>query len=221
MKKIRVGVVHTFYGIVSDVRNEFVRHFPDAELFNIADDSLLTEALNHGGLTPRLLARICGYYRSLQDLGCACVLNSCSTVGEAADACARFVSIPLLRIDAPMAAQAVELGHRIAIVATATSTIGPSCRLVESTACKLNKKVSVEPFLAKGVYEAMRAGKGQEAHDALVLECVRRASKNNDVVVLAQGSMHHIAVLCQDIRVPVLTSLQSGIKQIASFLPNV
>ena len=218
MEKIRVGLVHTFYGIVETVRAEFARQFPQAEVVNIADDSLLTEALAHGGLNDRVLSRICGYYRSLQDFGCVCVLNSCSTVGEAADMCAPFVSIPLLRIDAPMAAKAVALGSRVAVVATASSTIGPSCRLVESAARKAGKAAQVKPYLVQGVYEAMRAGGGQEAHDRLVLDAVRSAARENDVVVLAQGSMHRILPLVSHVDCPVLTSLESGVAQVGAYL---
>ena len=218
MKKIRVGVVHTFYGIVEAVRAEFARQFPQVEVVNIADDSLLTEALEHGGLTPGVLARICGYYRSLQEFGCVCVLNSCSTVGEAARYCAPLVSVPVLRIDAPMAERAVELGGRVAVVATASSTIGPSCRLMEEAAQKAGRSVAVEPRLVEGVYEAMRAGGGQEAHDRLVAAAVRDAAREHDVIVLAQGSMHRILPLVRGAGRPVLASLESGVAQVAGYL---
>ncbi len=218
MAKIRVGVVHTFYGIVDAVRKEFARQFPQVEVVNIADDSLLSESLEHGGLTPGVLARICGYYRNLQEFGCVCVLTSCSTVGEAVQVCAPMVPVPLLRIDAPMAGQAVALGERVAVVATASSTIGPSCRLVENTARERGKHVVVEPCLVEGVYEAMRSGGGQEAHDALVLEAVRRAASTHDVIVLAQGSMHRILPLAKDVGRPVLASLESGVAQVGAYV---
>ncbi len=218
MKKIRIGVVHTFYGIVEAIRAEFARQFPQAELVNIADDSLLTEALEHGGLTPAVLSRICGYYRSLEAFGCACVLNSCSTVGEAAQICAPMVSVPLLRLDAPMAEKAVELGSSIAVVATAASTVGPSCRLVEAAARKAGKTVDAEPYLVKGVYEAMRAGGGQEAHDRLVMEAVREAARTHDAVILAQASMHRILPLAAGVEKPVLASLESGVAQVGAYL---
>ncbi|MBO6003081.1 MAG: hypothetical protein J6P53_06255, partial [Mailhella sp.] len=172
----------------------------------------------HGGLTPGILARICGYYRSLQEFGCACVLNSCSTVGEAARYCAPLVSVPVLRIDAPMAGQAVALGSRVAVVATASSTIGPSCRLVEEAAQKAGKNAVVEPLLVEGVYEAMRSGGGQEAHDRLVAGAVRDAARSHDVIVLAQGSMHRILPLVRDTGRPVLASLESGIAQVGGYL---
>ena len=218
MGKIRAGVVHTFYGIADAVRAEFARQFPQVEVVSIADDSLLTEALAHGGLTPGVLSRICGYYRNLQEYGCACVLNSCSTVGEAAEICAPMLSIPLLRIDAPMAAEAVELGSSIAVVATAASTVGPSCRLVENAAHRAGKTVTVKPYLVQGVYEAMRSGGGQEAHDRLVLDAVLSASKEHDAVVLAQTSMQRILPLAGNAECPVLCSLQSGVAQIGKHL---
>jgi hypothetical protein len=38
------------------------------------------------------------------------------------------------------------------------------------------------------------------------------------VVVLAQGSMYHLIPLIQDVKVPVLTSLETGVAQLKKFL---
>ena len=216
MENFRIGVVHTLFGLVDDVRNEIGKQFPQAELINIADDSLLSEALTYGRITPGVLNRICGYYKNLQDMGCACILNTCSTVGEAAETGAKLVSVPVLRIDAPMAAKAVELGRRIAVVATAASTIAPSCRLVESMAKKAGKEVLVTPYYVDGVYSSVRTSGSRAEHDRLVLEAAHSAAEKSDVVIFAQGSMHRLAAQAKDIKKPVLTSLESGVAQIRS-----
>jgi hypothetical protein len=89
---------------------------------------------------------------------------------------------------------------------------------VENTARERGKHVVVEPCLVEGVYEAMRSGGGQEAHDALVLEAVRRAASTHDVIVLAQGSMHRILPLAKDVGRPVLASLESGVAQVGAYV---
>ena len=85
MSKIRVGVVHTFLYSVEDLKAQFREQLPEAEMINIIDDSLLEEALANGAVTPAIISRMCDYYQNLQELGCVCALNQCSSVGEASD----------------------------------------------------------------------------------------------------------------------------------------
>ena len=130
MSKIRVGVVHTFLYSVEDLKAQFREQLPEAEMINIIDDSLLEEALANGAVTPAIISRMCDYYQNLQELGCVCALNQCSSVGEASDIAGKTVSMPIFKIDRPMARKAAELGEKIAVIATACSTVEPSSRLV-------------------------------------------------------------------------------------------
>ena len=47
---------------------------------------------------------------------------------------------------------------------------------------------------------------------------MREAAKDHDVIVLAQGSMYHLMPLLSDVKVPVLTSLETGVAQIRDVL---
>ena len=123
MSKIRVGVVHTFLYSVEDIKAQFKKQLPEVEMLNIIDDSLLEEALINKGLTPSIISRMSDYFRNLQDLGCSCILNQCSSVGESADSAAKMLSIPIVKIDGPMAKEAATLGSHIAVIATAIASI--------------------------------------------------------------------------------------------------
>lgn len=213
MKK-RVGVVHTFLYSVEDLKALFRKYLPEVEMINIIDDSLLEEALANKGITPGIIRRMCGYYSNLQDLGCVCCLNQCSSVGEAADIAQNLIQIPILKIDAPMAKKAVELGSRIAVIATAISTVEPSSRLVERMAKEAGKSVTVSRCYVEGAYECLLKTGDRQKHNDLVVAKVREASKTNDVIVLAQGSMYQLIPLLSDIQIPVLTSLESGVEQL-------
>ena len=50
--------------------------------------------------------------------------------------------------------------------------------------------------------------------EEIVLAMIRRAAAENDVVVLAQGSMYQLLELTKHIDKPILTSLESGIAQL-------
>lgn len=217
MKK-RVGVVHTFLYSVEDIKAQFKKYLPDVEMINIIDDSLLEEALANKGLTPGIISRMCDYYTNLQELGCVCCLNQCSSVGEAADVAANLLSIPVVKIDAPMAQKAVELGSKIAVIATAISTVEPSSRLVEEKARLADKEVTVSRSYVEGAYECLLKTGDKAKHNEMVIAKIKEAAKDHDVIVLAQGSMYHLLPLLSDVDVPVLTSLESGVEQIKAIV---
>jgi Asp/Glu/hydantoin racemase len=209
--KLKVGVVHTFLYSVEDIKQMFKKYLPEVEMVNIIDDSLLEEMLKNKALTPRVISRMCDYYTNLEEIGCVCCLNQCSSAGEAADIAAKLVNIPILKIDEAMAAEAVKLGNRIAVVATAIST-------VEKQAREAGKNVVIEKCFVKGAYDFLLKTGDKQKHNEMVIKKVKEAEKNNDVIVLAQASMYHLMPLLSDIKVPVLTSLETGVAQIRAVL---
>lgn len=218
MSKIRVGVVHTFLYSVEDLKAQFREQLPEAEMINIIDDSLLEEALANGAVTPAIISRMCDYYQNLQELGCVCALNQCSSVGEASDIAGKTVSMPIFKIDRPMARKAAELGEKIAVIATACSTMEPSSRLVESEAARLGRRVQVDRCFVEGAYECLLKTGDKQKHNEMVVAKVEEAAKDHDVIVLAQGSMYHLMPLLSHIQVPVLTSLETGVAQLREYL---
>ena len=218
MSKIRVGVVHTFLYSVEDLKAQFREQLPEAEMINIIDDSLLEEALANGAVTPAIISRMCDYYQNLQELGCVCALNQCSSVGEASDIAGKTVSMPIFKIDRPMARKAAVLGEKIAVIATACSTVEPSSRLVESEAARLGRRVQVDRCFVEGAYECLLKTGDKQKHNEMVVAKVEEAAKDHDVIVLAQGSMYHLMPLLSHIQVPVLTSLETGVAQLRKYL---
>ena len=218
MSKIRVGVVHTFLYSVEDLKAQFREQLPEAEMINIIDDSLLEEALANGAVTPAIISRMCDYYQNLQELGCICALNQCSSVGEASDIAGKTVSMPIFKIDRPMARKAAEMGEKIAVIATACSTVEPSSRLVESEAARLGRRVQVDRCFVEGAYECLLKTCDKQKHNEMVVAKVEEAAKDHDVIVLAQGSMYHLMPLLSHIQVPVLTSLETGVAQLREYL---
>jgi len=187
-------------------------------MVNIIDDSLLEEALKNKGITNQIIRKLCKYATEAEQMGCSCILNQCSSVGEAADIAQKLVKIPVVKIDQPMAEQAVQLGRRIGVVATAISTVGPSTRLVESTAARLKKDAVVTSYFAHGAYDALLVENDREKHNRIVIQTIEKAAEENDAVVLAQGSMYHLMPLLRNIAKPIFTSLESGVEQIRAVL---
>jgi Asp/Glu/hydantoin racemase len=145
------------------------------------------------------------------------LLVSCSSIGEAATAAQDFVSIPVLRIDTPMAELAVASGDRIGVLATVVATLGPTTRLVQDAAKKQNKKPTITARKVDGAFDALRAG-DRAMHDSLVLAAFSELAAESDVVVLAQASMARVIEQTQG--QPggpiVLASPDSGMTQLST-----
>ncbi len=188
------------------------------EVINIIDDSLLKEVLKNKGMTPTIVRRMTQYALQAESLGVDAILNQCSSVGEAVDVIRNMISVPYVKIDEPMAREAVGIGSKIAVIATAISTIEPSSRLVEQVAEEMGKEVEVNRYFSHGAYEALLQENDRDKHNEIVIKTVKKSAEENDVIILAQGSMYHLLPLLENIDKPVLTSLESGVGQLKEVL---
>lgn len=202
---MRVGVLHTvpalvpvFHGLLSERRD-------DLDIVHTADPSLLSRAIA-GGITDDVEADLRTHLGALRDAGAEAVLVTCSSIGEAATDAAAAVGVPLVRVDAAMADEAVRRARdrqgRILVLATLSATLGPTSRLVQSAAARSD--VDVTAHVVADAADARGAG-DLERHDRLIADAIAAAG-DVDVIVLAQASMATGAG--DDPR--VLTSPESG-----------
>jgi Asp/Glu/hydantoin racemase len=110
-----------------------------------------------------------------------------------------------------MAEEAVERGSRIAVVATVSTTLDPTERLILRKAQERGKSITTRRYLAGNAYDALMAGNSEE-HDRLLMREIQQAMAENDVVVLAQGSMARLVPMLPGDSVPVLSSPRSGVE---------
>lgn len=213
MKK-KVVVIYTFPQAMDEFKKLFAQYVPEVEMINIADDSLLREALANRGVTPAARERYLQYALIAERLGADVILNQCSSYTECADWAAQALHIPILKIDSPMAREASRLGKKIAVIVTAISSVGPSSRLVASFG---GPDTQVTPCYVEGAYEALLQD-GRDRHDALVIAAVEQAAQDNEVIVMAQGSMARLLPQLTHIGRPILTGNISGVRQLRSAL---
>jgi Asp/Glu/hydantoin racemase len=214
-----IGFVHTVLGLpptFADLAQELV---PDADVFHIVDETLLGITRRTGSLTPATRRRVLGYVESAAEAGADLVVVTCSSIGPAVDASHEFVDVPVLRIDEPMADEAVRLGSRIGVVATLATTLQPTADLVARRAREASKDIEVVARVCDGAFDALSAG-DRERHDELVREGLRGLIVDVDVVVLAQASMARVVeTLADDERsVPILSSPRLGMQRVAELL---
>jgi aspartate/glutamate racemase len=138
------------------------------------------------------------------------IFSQCSSVGDAADTARAMVRIPIVKIDERMAEVACQRGSRIAVVATAATTLGPTSRLLSSTAERLGKKITLVEELRADAFERMLAG-DRKGHNELLIETIRNLYPRVDVVVCAQGSMLALKPDLGETPIPVLMSPPIGV----------
>lgn len=159
-----------------------------AQRVHVCDAWLLDEVIADG-VTPLVVERINEHVETLARRGAAAVLITCSSIGEAVDQIAATSSVPVVRVDTAMAraatAEARRRGCGITVLATLTSTLGPTTRLVEHAAAGA---VAVRSRVIEDAV-ARRDSGDQEGHDRLIREAVDAELTDASVVVLAQATM--------------------------------
>lgn len=214
----KIVMIHTGCVTVAPLKKLIQEKYPDAEIMNIVDDSLLNDTINAGAMPLEVIQRMAQYALIAQNAGADVILNTCSSVGEAVDIIAPMLKVPYVKIDQPMAAEAVKCGKRIALIATVSSTVAPSKRLLEHNAAVQNREVIVTPYLVDGALKVLSETGNQKLHNQMVIDTVRLAAKENDVLVFAQGSMAVLVPECQDLGVPVFSSPELGCEQLKNYL---
>lgn len=205
-----IAVVHTGLVTVQPLKEQIVEQIPGARVINIVDDSLLSDVREAGHLTPEVASRIHSYMANAQAMGVDIILNACSSVGEAVDSVRRFVSTPIVKIDEAMAEEASAIGRRIGVVATVSTTLDPTVRLVKKKADEHGRTVDVTARIAEGAFEALLSGDGAR-HDDILKQTIATLAADVDVIVLAQVSMARLVPHLTNVRVPVLCSPPSGV----------
>jgi Asp/Glu/hydantoin racemase len=191
---------------------------PDIVVRNVVDDSLLIDTRKAGYMTEDVAKRIVSYVKLAESHGSDCVLFACSSVGPAADMAREEVKIPVLKIDEPMAEAAVTRGRRIAVVATVSTTLKPTCELIEKAAKEKGAQVEIKTFFSDKAFDVLSAGDVAE-HNRLLIGDIEKAASEYDVVVLAQASMTNILPdLPEDVSRKVLTSPRLGVLRVAEVM---
>jgi Asp/Glu/hydantoin racemase len=216
-----VAAVFTAQSIVESIKQMFAELVPDCRVISIIEDALIQDVIREGQVTPAIARRLVRYYLAAQDTGADLIFNTCSSIGDVAIMARSLVSIPIVKIDDAMAAEAVRTGARVGVLATLPTTLAPTVRLVKAQAEKAGRTVSVVEGLAKGAYQALVA-KHPEKHDQMVTAAAEQVATQVDVIVLAQGSMARMdAALAKKTGKPVLSSPRRGVLEVKETLKRM
>lgn len=209
-----VAAVYTGFGLDDILRPLFSELLPNHKLINLVDDEIIHAVRCAGKPTPEVYRRLFAHFEAASLSGADLILNTCSSVGEVAENCAPFFSIPIIRIDLAMAKTAVVHHDRIGVIATLSTTLNPTVALLRREAHTLGKELEIMCGSAEGAYDALISG-DRAGHDECILKQARSLAENCDALVLAQGSMARIEeALKSAVTIPVYTSPRLCFEQI-------
>lgn len=217
MKKLfTINTVNNFMGMIFEPFGKpFAAENPDIEIVNIMDDSLLKETLAAGGPTADVANRMMNYAQTAQAHGAAGVLVTCTSVNAATKYIRRFLRIPILNIEEPVAEMAVEQGARIGVLGTIPTSPVAIGAVIQAKADEKGKKVELVNRVAEGAFDVLCAG-DRDRHDRMVRDALYALAKEVDVVAFAQISMSLLAH--DDAGVPVLKIGPSGFAKIKELM---
>jgi Asp/Glu/hydantoin racemase len=218
-----LGLVHTVRRVIPGLSDLAAELLPDVRQLHYLDESVLQDAIALNGLSADIIRRV----RTLVQLAaerCEVVLVTCSSIGPAADIAAGECYVPVLRLDRPMAQEAVHTAQRVGVIATLGSTLQPTTELVRKCAAEAEREVAVTPLLVAGAFAAASGG-DQATHDRLVLEGLQgllTGAEPVETVLLAQASMAAVAAqLPDELQARILSSPRSGLLQAGEVLRQV
>jgi hypothetical protein len=182
---------------------------PGTATTHIADAELLDRARADGLDDPQLAAALDARLRHFVEPG-DLVVCTCSTIGGLVESIGSAQGMATMRVDRPMAAEAVGRGHRIAVVAAIESTVESTCALLREEAARAGRDIELIVSVCGEAWARFEAGDHQGYAEAIA-DHVRTIEPGADVVVLAQGSMSGAAALLSDHDIPVLSSPRLGV----------
>lgn len=211
----RLTIIHTTPATIISIPKQIKEIYKDDfEIINLMDDSMLNEIKEKGDLTKSVMQRFMQYVLIAQNNKSDAILLACSSIGVCGNIAREFLSIPLFKIDEPMANQAVTLGNKILVLGTVKSTMKPTVELIQS---KANSNQHIESKFIDGVFDLHESD--IDEHDRKIAEVVKSYKDQFDVFVLAQASMAGALRFLQNEK-NVLTSLPLGLYQLKSVIEN-
>lgn len=201
-----VVLLHTIQNVLNSFE-PLLREVLEYEIkvHNILDEFLVTDATARGTFTTTNRQRLMNDLVNAQLTGADMIVVTCSSLTPFVAQSRPFFSTRIVAIDDAMTARAVRLGSRIAVLATASTTVAPTMGKLEADAATAGVSVDLSSQLCPEAIAALKRG-DKETHDRLVLDMVRQA-KSADVIVLAQASMAHLQEEAEKLAgVPVLAS---------------
>lgn len=213
---MRITMIHAIPESIPPVKIAFQDEFPEAELVNVLDDSLLADF--PGQLNPKLRRRMCQLISYCADNGADAIGLACSVYAPVVATAAELVDVPLVSSYGPVMAEAVAGGSRVGIIASVPATLRDAEYYLIEAAKQRKKTVEPHRCLAEDLIPVMRS-EGEAGLRRRLSEEVERLAPQVDSILLSQFSMAVALNHLRDISpVPVLSAPHSSARRLKELL---
>lgn len=217
----KVAVLHTTSVTVEPLKKLASEKIPGCQVLNFVDDSILPQLIENGGNINEVEERLIQYAKYAEQVGADVILNACSSVGEVVTTAREKISVPIIRIDEAMAEEAIKSGQLIGVVATLSTTLNPTIKLLKEKAMELNKSVEFQSKLVDEAYRHLISG-DKEGHDTSLAKALSEIAEEVDIVVLAQASMARVvSTLPKEQQKKFISSPELGMDRVRQLLEGI
>ena len=202
---------------MAPVAEAFERNWSDTELTHVLDDGLARDRQRQPQLTDDLRRRIRSLAAYAADCGAEAILFACSAFGEAIEAAAGQMAIPVLKPNEAMFRAALDCGDELALLVT-FEPAGPAMAAeFAELADRAQPSARLTTVYVSGALDALRRG-DETTHNSLIAAAAGRVS-GADAIMLGQFSMACANADCESATsTPVFTSPDAAVGQLRSLL---
>ncbi len=214
----RIALLHALRDSVEPILGAFARGWPEAETFNLLDDSLSAAVAAQGRLTTPIVDRFLalGRYAAAAQVGgrsTDAILFTCSAFGPAIEAVQADLAIPVLKPNDAAFTAALERGRRIGLLVTFGPSLDPLTAELRDLSARRGAACDVRGVLVEGALRALQSGRPDE-HDAAIAAAAAEF-EDRDVMVLGQFSMARArASMAPALQARVLTTPECAVDQL-------
>jgi hypothetical protein len=213
----KLVVFHPSPNLVGVVDDLLKQEAPSLDYENIIKPDLLNEAIRTG-ITDKVRKQVTDVIEGVPLEPRTLIFCTCSTLGETAEEIGRSTNRDVIRIDRPMAEEAVAIGGRVGVAAALESTFGPTTDLLKGVARDQNKAVDFKIIHCKEAWAHKQQG-DDDGYIAEAAKCLDANADDVDVIVLAQGSMAPAKDLTS-VDVPILSSPETGVNRVIKLMSD-
>ena len=208
----RIALIHATPVAMPPISEAFQRLWPDADIFNLLEDSLSKDLARSGRLDEAMTNRFFRLARYAADCGADSILFTCSAFGPCIEAvAAELEPMPVLKPNEAMFAEALAFGGRIGLVATFAASLPAMTVEFDAMAAQMGTDATLISICATGAFDALALGNTQ-LHDSLIADAAESLS-DCAVIMLAQFSMANASKIVESrVTCPVLTSPDSAVR---------
>lgn len=221
LSKKTLGIIHASHITIDAMRPYIQQIIPEVNIMHLCDDTIQRDNIKAGvGVIPKVnYFKFAQYAHNLEEAGVDLILLACSTFNFAAELGRPLVNTPIAQIDRPMMEIAVRAGKRIGMLATLSTTVPSSERLLQIAAQESGKEISFKTVLCSEAFEEFSKG-NIDRHNEILMDAIDVLSKDVDCIVMAQLSMSALAPFLKETKVPVYNSGVTGFTRVREILEN-